>query len=246
VLLALLCLAALAGAAGRSVAQDATPAGGGVTILPPDEIVGGATLGEWSGRWWQWAVSIPEVANPNFDETAGERCGYGQHGPVFFLPGSFVPEPPEIITCVVPTGTHIYIGLGGAECSTVEPPPFFGRDEAELAACAAANTEAMTVSATIDGQEVADLDRYLSTSPLFTMNFPLDNFFGVPAGPAQAVAVGYGMILAPPPPGEYVITASTDFGDGSPPLEASIRVIVQEPTVVEPEATPTAGATPAA
>jgi hypothetical protein len=146
----------------------------------------------------------------------------------------------------VPTGTHIFVGLGGAECSTVEPPPFFGRDEAELADCAAANTETMTVTATIDGQELTDLDQYLSTSPIFTMNFPEDNFFGVPAGPAQAIAVGYGLILAPPPPGEYLISGSADFGDGSPPLEASYRVIVQEPAVIEPAASPEAEGTPAA
>ncbi len=245
-ILAVLCLSAIGGIAGRSAAQDATPAAGGVTILPPDALVGGATLGEWSGRWWQWAVSVPEAANPNFDETAGERCGYGQHGPVFFLPGSFTPEPPEVITCVVPTGVAVFVGLGGAECSTVEPPPFFGRDEAELAACAAANIEAMTVSATIDGQEVADLERYRSTSPLFTMNFPEDNFFGVPAGPAQAVAVGYSLILAPLPPGEYVIAGSSDFGDGSAPLQATIRVVVQEPAVIEPSASPDAGTPDAA
>jgi hypothetical protein len=243
-ILALLCFSAAGMVSGRSSAQDATPAPGGMTILPPDALVGGATLGEWSGRWWQWAVSIPEAANPNFDETAGGKCGYGQHGPVFFLPGSFTPDPPEVITCVVPAGVAIYAGFGGAECSPVEPPPFFGRDEAELAACAAANTATMTVTATIDGQEIPDLDRYLSTSPIFTMNLPEDNFFGVPAGPAQAVAVGYGVILAPPPPGEYVIDGSADFGDGSPPLAATIRVVVQEPAVVEPAATPEAEETP--
>ncbi len=244
--LVLLCLSAIAGGASRSVAQDATPAAGDVNVLPPDALVGGATLGEWSGRWWQWAVSIPEAANPNFDETAGERCGYGQHGPVFFLPGSFTADPPAVITCVVPTGTAVYAGIGGAECSTVEPPPYFGRDEAELAACAAANTGAMTVSATIDGQEVPDLDRYLSTSPIFTMNFPADNFFGVPAGPAQAVAVGYGVILAPLPPGEHVFAASADFGDGSAPLQATIRIVVQEPAVIEPVASPDASTPDAA
>ena len=75
--------------------SDATaPDGGGVEILPPDELWAGATRGEWDARWWQWAVSMPEEVNPGFDVT-GERCGYGQFGPVFFVPAAFTGEPAE-------------------------------------------------------------------------------------------------------------------------------------------------------
>lgn len=238
-LLLVLACTLLAGTARPILAQEATPAPE-VTIHEPDELVGGVSLGEWLARSWQWAVSIPEESNPNFDPT-GERCGYGQSGPVFFLPSAYSPDVTEPITCVVPLGVALFVGVAGSECSTVEPPPFFGRDEAELAACATEFTNGITeMSASINGQPVADLEQYRAVSPLFSMLFPEDNFFGVPPGVASSVADGYAFIIAPLPVGEYEISASVLFEGEDDPLATTIRVIVQEPQIIEPEAaTPT-------
>ncbi len=245
VLLAALTLALVLGVAWPAIAQDATPDPGGLTILEPDEEYGGASLGEWQARNWQWAVSLPEATNPNFDPT-GATCGYGQFGPVFFLPASYTEEPPSDLTCIVPAGTALLVPVGGSECSTVEPPPFFGRDEAELAACAEAFTDTITsMEASIDGEPVTDLERYRAQSPLSTFWFPEDNFFGVPGGVAHFVADGYAFIIAPPPPGEYSITVSTQFEGDEAPLAVTMTVVVQEPQIIEPEASPEA-ATPVA
>ncbi len=248
VLLAVVSVSLAGTLAAPTIAQEATPGTevAGVTILAPDESYAGATRGEWDARSWQWVVTMPEAINPGFD-TTGERCGYGQHGPVFFLPGAYVPESFER-TCVVPEGVALFIGIGGSECSTVEPPPFFGRDEQELRACAAAFTGTITdLSVTINGEEVPDLESYRTVSPLFTMIFPEDNFFGVPAGAASSVSDGYSIILAPLPPGEYEITGSTTFAEEDT-FESTTRVIVVSPQVLEPVASPEAGtpvATPA-
>ena len=77
----------------------ATPEAAELEILPPDEPYGGATLGEWHARWWQWAASLP----------AGFECNYGQHGPMFFLPPAFESS----FDCVVPEGTAIYAIVDG-------------------------------------------------------------------------------------------------------------------------------------
>lgn len=241
VLLAVVSLFLVSGFATPAIAQDATPAGAEeITILAPDESYAGATLGEWEARQWQWAVSMPPDVNPNTDPT-GERCGYGQSGPVFFLPVNFTPEPANI-TCVVPEGRAIFVGVGGAECSSVEPPPFFGRDEEELRACAAAATDAITdMQASVNGDDVPDLETYRSSSPLFTLNFPAENVFGVPEGVALSVSDGYNFIIAPPPPGEYEIVVSTTFEEDTEPFTGTYRVIVEAPQVIEPEATPEGG-----
>ena len=56
-------------------------------------------------------MSLPEDVHPAFGGTA-ERCGYGQHGPVFFLPPSFG-DAQFSVDCVVPEGTAIYVIVSG-------------------------------------------------------------------------------------------------------------------------------------
>jgi hypothetical protein len=182
-----------------------TPEAAAVEILPPDELWGEATRGEWDARSWQWFLSLP----PDFD-ASGRRCGLGQFGPVFFLPGSEAPE----FTCVIAEGTAIFVKLAGVECSTIEPEPYFGRTEDELRACAidSLGGEVLDFQARINGQDVADLDTYQSVSPLFTITFAEGNRFDMPPGVGQSVAAAYSFIIAPPPPGEYEIVTTTRFG----------------------------------
>jgi hypothetical protein len=46
-------------------------------IVPVNANAYGNTYGEWSARWWQWLLSIPEAHNPNVD-TTGADCGQEQ------------------------------------------------------------------------------------------------------------------------------------------------------------------------
>lgn len=222
-------------------AQEATPLGNEVTVLGPDEDYAGISRAEWDARQWQWMLSFPEDVSPALDPT-GERCGYGQSGTVFFLPGTFLPDPINP-TCVVPEGMAIFLGLGGVGCTTVEPPPFFGRNETELRECAEGFTDLPTeISVTINGTEVPDPMSYQNTTPAFTVAFPEDNVFGVPEGVALSVANGFSMIIAPPPPGTYEIVVSNTFEGEPEPFVGTYQVIVTAPQVIEPQASP--GATP--
>src|SRR5437867_4081233 len=74
-------------------------------ILLVDSQPFGLSYGEWSARWWQWALCIPRTSSPLLDEN-GEDCAVGQSGPVFFLAGAFTATP---ITraCTVPFGKSI-------------------------------------------------------------------------------------------------------------------------------------------
>ena len=211
----------------------AEPAAGAIEILPPDETWGGLSRGEWDARWWQWILSTPADVNPGVD-ASGERCGHGQSGPVFFLPGSFGGVDPVARTCVVAEGTAIYVTPANVECSTVEPPPFFGRTEAELRACATAGLdEATDYRAQVNGQEVVDLDAYRTGSPLFTITFPEANIFGVQPGVAQAVSEAYSFIIAPPPPGQYEIAVSTNYVGEPEPFAITVNLVVEAPQVIE-------------
>lgn len=203
-------LAVLLAAPTRTIAQEASPIASPaveVVVLPPDATVGGLTLGEWSARSWQWFFSFPKAVNPLLD-TTGERCGYGQSGPVFFLAGADAAVERK---CTVPVGVTLFVPLAGSECSTAESPPFFGRDEAELTACAvdALNhvpaTGIADMSLTVDGQSVGDLADYRVSTPLFSLVLPIGNLLGTELAAANAVADGYQVLLAPLPAGDHVL-----------------------------------------
>src|SRR5215203_3036828 len=133
--LVLLVLVMVLGARGSAsvLAQDATPvtdADLGELVLPPDAPAYGLTYEAWTARFAQWAHSLPAAIHPAADPT-GALCGLGQAGPVFFLVQAGDQEAVER-TSTVPPGTALLLPLLSASRTTVEPPPFFGRDEAAL------------------------------------------------------------------------------------------------------------------
>jgi hypothetical protein len=73
--------------------------------------VNGATIGDWSAKWWQWALQIPAGSNPLLDQT-GANCGQGQKGPVWFLAGTFYPiNYPVTRNCNIPRGKSIFFPI---------------------------------------------------------------------------------------------------------------------------------------
>jgi hypothetical protein len=231
----LLMVFGLASGSTSIAAQDATPASE-TEILSPDVEVDGLNLAEWSARSWQWFFSAPQEANPFFDET-GAMCGYGQFGPVFFLAGA---EHSLERSCVVPLGVHIFVPLLGSACSTVEPPPFFGRDEADLARCATdavshaesvLDMSAMTLS--VDGQAVENLAGYRAVSPLYTLWLPEDNLLGSPKQVADGVADSYQVMIAPLAKGEHVIEIALPGPNAGEVVNITYRLTVESGAPVE-------------
>jgi len=212
-----------------------------VEIVPPDAEYGGATAAEWEARWWQWAVSIPAEFNPNFDPTGGS-CGIGQFGPVFMLPGIFSEVPAESeFVCSIPEGTGIYVGIGGVGCSSVEPPPYFGQDEAALATCATDQANVLQdIAVTINGVAVPDPMQYRHLTPLYTLNFGPGNFYEIEPVVALAVTDAWGFVVVPPAPGEYELVITNQWEGMDEPFMTTYTIVVTTPTVIEPDATPMA------
>ncbi len=197
---------ALADAPGSEVAVQA-PSAGNPPVLPPNSNPFGKSYREWAARWWQWYFSIPAPVHPVADES-GVNCAQGQSGKVWFLAGAATGEAER--TCQVPNGKAILFPIINAECSTVEPDPFHGDNEAELRACVEAIgfSDADELTVTIDGQVVENLLRYRiqsTQSPLFDFTLPDDDILGVDATQGQAVAGGYYVMLPPLSRGEHVV-----------------------------------------
>lgn len=184
-------------------------------------------------------MSVPADINPGLD-TTGEYCGFGQSGPVFLLPGSFTPEPREI-TCTVPQGVAIFVPLGSAACTSVDPPPYFGANEEELTECANDSlTMVQEVGISINGEEIPDAISYRTESSMSPIVFPENNVWEVEPGVANTVSVSYRVIIAPPVPGEYTIV-TTMVIDGLPePFVGAFNLTVQEPQTIYPSEFPVA------
>jgi hypothetical protein len=224
------------------LAQEATPVAAGV-VLPPDGEVDGLDLAAWSARSWQWFFSLPQDVNPYFDAT-GEICGYGQSGSVFFLSGA---EGSVERICVVPQGVHVFVPLIGSECSTVEPPPFFGRDEAELRRCASEavdHTESAvdmsTMALTVDGERIADLASYRAATPLFRLWLPQENLLGLEQTVAESVADGYQVMLSPLSLGEHEVVITVPGPQGEEPVALTYTLTVVSGSNAEAMGTPSA------
>jgi hypothetical protein len=203
-------------------------------VYPPDELVAGATLGEWGARHWQWTLSFPVGINPGQD-VSGATCGYGQSGPVFFIPRNFPP-------CAVPSGAALFVPIAGTVCSTAEPPPFAGRSAAELRACAAAEVDRYTgIVVRVDGEPVPEIASHRVASPPFPLLLPEHNVLGASPGMAVAVADGYQLLLAPLPVGTHEIVAHVELTDGTVLPDKVLHLTVVVPPELEPEASPLPG-----
>jgi len=185
--------------AGWSAAGSADPQ---VAVYPPNANPYGRSLGEWTASWWQWAFSMPVTANPLME--TGD-CATGQAGPVWFLGGSFV-NATTTRACTIPAGRAILLPVLNSECSTVEPDPFHGENEAELRACAASFIDATSgMFATIDGQPVRNLANYRTQSPLFDFSAPDNSVLGPGPVSGQSVSDGVWVFLPPLSAGNHTI-----------------------------------------
>jgi hypothetical protein len=178
-------------------------------VLPLDSSPSGNTYGEWSARWWQWALSIPAATNPVLDET-GAHCAEGQSGPVWFLAGSFFGGTFER-ACTVPPDKALFFPIVnaafGAAVFDCEPTqPGVPCNITVLRAAAAASMDPVTLEASLDGVPVRQLREFRVQSPVFSVTLPEGNVVGVPSGTyAPMVSDGYWLMLAPLSAGAHTI-----------------------------------------
>ena len=183
-----------------------------VKVFPPQSHPYGKSYGQWSAEWWKWALSLPVDQNPFYDVSGCQNGANGQSGPVWFLTGVIAESGVAVRDCTVPGGKALFFPVINTECSTLEPPPFHGNNEAELRACAA-NFNVVNLAAEVDGVAVKNLDDYRVFSPLFTFTVPDNNPLGVPAGTGQAVGNGFYLMLAPLSPGHHTIHFGGTYPD---------------------------------
>ncbi len=184
-------------------------------VAPIHSMPYGKSYSEWSMEWWLYAMSLPLDVNPFGYSTDGT---INQSGQVWFLGGTFTgANPNREIT--IPAGTALFFPVMDAECSTIEPPPFYGGNEAELRACAKDFVDDQvagvygTLFCRVDGVEIKNVTQYRAVTPLMTVTFPeaiaaTNNIFFVPVAAdetIQSVGDGVYVFLFPLPAGQHTI-----------------------------------------
>jgi hypothetical protein len=179
---------------------------GNPEIVQPNSNEFGNAYGEWSARWWQWLLSIPDAKNPNLDRT-GANCADGQTGQVWFLAGTFGGSARR--SCTIPAGRDLFFpalnelfGQGLGDCT--------GPDDCDVTAlrklAATKADDPKSLEVTIDGIRVAKLDQYRVTSPAFNVFLPQGAIFSLPNGTiGPVVSDGYWLLLAPLSRGQHII-----------------------------------------
>ena len=182
-------------------------------VVPIGLTPGGQTYGRWAAEWWQWALGTPATTNPLVD-TTGENCGVRQVDDVWFLAGSIVG--PVERACTVPAGKSLFFPLlNTAFFALLDDPPEERTEEflRDAVACAVP----AEISLEIDGFEVKeDLTKFNtsesgSQSPLFNVQLPPDNLFGVDESIvpelvfSPAAEQGYYAFIRPLSVGEHTI-----------------------------------------
>jgi hypothetical protein len=201
-------VAAAAVAAVAVVGTVVAPAAAAVPDPPPRE------LARKLGDLWTTVLELPTRENPYTSTNYCLELDRNRSRRPVVAP--FAPFGVESLTCVVPPGTKVFVTAYTSECSTIEPPPYFGQNEAELRACARAADAGITLTElTVDGVPVALAE---TETGLLTVTLPRSNIFGLPPD-TTAESVGHGWVAAlrPLSRGAHLITLHVEgtdvFGD---------------------------------
>lgn len=183
-------------------------------VYPPHSEPFGISYGDWTAKWWQWALSIPGNESLISDKT-GQFCTIGQDDPnVFFLAGSGGGAVER--ACSIPTGVGVLIPVLNAEYSYAEFPNL--KTEAELRSAVHADMDgARSMRLFVDGVEIKDLSRFRVDSPIFNFSTPQGGLFGLDNVNSQGVSDGYYVMLKELHPGSHEVRWSgiVFFADGT-------------------------------
>jgi hypothetical protein len=194
----------------------------GFFIVDPDKKVFLKSYSDWADKWTKWAFQIPTATNPILDVT-GEYCDQGQRGPVWFLAGAFLSDPPAdpiVRECRIPAGKFVFLPIAQGLSFSPEFPSdddvCFNSDlpEVEQVRCDVNDDIVKDIKGlelTIDGVRVNDPFAYRAQSPpggfvLFVpKNTIITDFYGYVPGPRDpAVADGWWLMIYLKP-GEHTI-----------------------------------------
>jgi hypothetical protein len=217
----------LAVALGTSGARAADNPG----IVPIDANAQGRSYRDLAAAWRKWAFETPAPESALLD-TTGAACSSRQTDSIWFLAGT-IAGGTVARACTIPADTYLFFPLANHVYGAFLTDPDEQRTEA-FARNQTACIVGAQIAADIDGVPVSTPEQYLVQSPLFTVQLPPNNAYGITTSDAPALTLdpavdrGYYLFVKPLPPGRHTI----HFASAPGPSCASAQNVVYDLTVV--------------
>jgi len=157
----------------------------------PEDKPYGLSYGEWTTKWWEWALSAPITVNPVLDNT-GQFADKNQHDPVWFLAGT-IGDKNKVAhrTCIIPKQNAILFPV----INYIRTPEPRFKTDIELANHVQKDIDDIVINeAMVDGQEVP-IFRIKSEPRIFNLIVREENKFDIPVGTTMASADGYWVFI---------------------------------------------------
>jgi len=159
----------------------------------------GSSFADWTAKFWQWYLKIPNSQHP-FGDSTGDKCALMQNGPVWFLVGS---AGKVVRNCTIPSDKAILIPIINTECSYSESPDI--KDKKGLSDCAITGNNGAKISASVDNRPIVDLNKYRVATDIFNVTYASDPVFPTNSNVSQAVSDGWYLFLEPMKAGQHEI-----------------------------------------
>lgn len=161
-------------------------------IIAPNASIAGFSQSFLSAQHAQWAFSFPAATNPVLDAT-GAFSAAGDQGSYFFLTGSGSADPVVRNVTVRPDQTLFFnlVAVLNSVYPGYETEAALRADAADFIGVASNLTVSVDGAPALMPAGFSSLDQFRQSSPLFPMNFVVDNIFGYPPGVVPAIVDGY-------------------------------------------------------
>lgn len=195
-----------------------------------DSSYGGLTFGQWTVKWWEWAISKPAEKNPVVDNT-GQYAAENQPSNIWFLAGVLADEKKDKRfpkrQCTIPGGRPILIPILNCETDAVEYPEL--KQDKDLLNHLMRQVESIEKKECYINGELIRPERVRSDPQIFEIYVhpDFDQKFGK-GGHSRAAADGYWVFLKPLASGEYFINFEGSCENGKLNSGAEYRINVTQ------------------
>ncbi|HEY7108339.1 MAG TPA: hypothetical protein VH415_02810 [Nitrososphaeraceae archaeon] len=186
----------------------------------------GKSFGEWTVKWWRWALETAKSINPVTDET-GKFADINQPKDVWFLAGKFVDGTRNLPKrhCRIPVEKGILFPIINCEANRLEYPELDA--ENDLITHVEKDIDSILVKECFINGKSLPPQRQKSDPRIFEININEDNGLGVKGGKTIATSDGYWIFLKPLPEGQYDIEFEGMCGIGTRYSGASYSLTIE-------------------